>query len=90
MTDNSNWQRGLHEASPYLTIGIQLAGSMLVYIGIGYLLDRWLDTAPTFLIVGSIVGMIAFFILLIRITKQMSARDSHRHSGDSDAKSSDE
>lgn len=72
------WQRGLHDASPYLTVGIQLAGTMLLYIGLGWLVDRWLDTQPVFLIVGSVVGMVAFFVQLIRLTKELSARNPSR------------
>lgn len=74
MTKNKHWQSGLREASPYLTIGIQLAGTMILYVGLGYLVDRWLDTKPAFLIVGSVVGMIAFFIQLLRVAKELSSK----------------
>ncbi len=45
---------------------------MLVYVFIGYFLDKWLDTAPWFIVIGSIVGMVAFFLQLAKIAKRMS------------------
>ena len=77
-TPDPGWQRGLQDASPYLTVGIQLAGTMLVYIGLGWLVDRWLDTQPAFLIVGSVVGMVAFFVQLVRLTKELSSRTTRQ------------
>ena len=76
MTDKPrNWQGGIKDASPYLTIGIQLTGSMLFYIGVGYLLDRWLDTTPWLLVAGSVVGMIAFFVQLLRVAKEVGEKE---------------
>ncbi|MBO6574097.1 MAG: AtpZ/AtpI family protein [Rhodothermales bacterium] len=67
------WQAGLRDSSPYLGLGLQLAGAVLVYVAIGYLLDRWLDTSPWFLVAGAVVGMIAFFLQLVRVVRQMNA-----------------
>lgn len=76
MTDHPKWQHNLGEVTPYLTIGIQLAATMVVYLGLGWIIDRWQGTTPVFLIVGSVFGMIAFFIQLIRITKDLSAKNA--------------
>lgn len=59
-------------------IGVQLAGSMLLYVIAGYLLDRWLDTAPWFILAGSLVGMTAFFVQLARIAKRMNEESEER------------
>jgi F0F1-type ATP synthase assembly protein I len=83
------WQKGLGDASPYLSIGISLAGAMLVYVGIGYLVDRWLGTSPTYLIVGSVAGMISFFIQLFRLTKEMTTREDKRKAAAKKASDSD-
>lgn len=64
--------------SPYLTVGISLAGAMLVYVGLGYLVDRWLGTSPTYLIVGSVAGMVSFFVQLYRLTKDLTAQNKQR------------
>ena len=75
MTEGPNWQSGLKDASPYLTIGIQLAGSMLFYVAVGYFLDKWLGTTPWLLVAGSVVGMAAFFFQLMRIVKDVEERE---------------
>ncbi len=71
--EKAHWQADLQASSSFLTIGVQLAGSMLVYIFIGYLLDRWLDTTPWLLIVGAVVGMVAFFFQLFKLVKRLEA-----------------
>jgi ATP synthase protein I len=73
-----HWQADLQSSSSFLTIGVQLAGSMLVYIFIGYFLDRWLETEPWFLIAGSVVGMVAFFYQLYKLVKRLEADSRNR------------
>ncbi|GEM_PF-468488 len=69
-----DWRAGLRTAGPYLGLGMQLAFTMLFFVGLGYLLDRWLGTLPWFLIGGAVVGMTAFFIQLFRVSAEMSAQ----------------
>jgi len=73
-----HWQGEFRDSSSFLTIGVQLAGSMLVYIFIGYFLDRWLDTKPWLMIVGSIIGMVAFFVQLYRLVQRLDAHHQHK------------
>ena len=75
---DSRWQSELGRSSSFLGLGVQLAGSMLFYVVAGYLLDRWLGTAPWLILLGSIVGMAAFFFQLSRIARQMSEDDARR------------
>ena len=74
--EEADTPHGLGEVTPYLSIGIQLAATMVVYVGIGWLIDRWQDTTPIFLIVGSVVGMVAFFAQLIRVSKELSSKNA--------------
>lgn len=76
--EKRHWQSDLQSSSSFLTIGVQLAGSMLVYIFIGFFLDRWLDTAPWFLIAGALVGMVAFFYQLFKLVKRLEADSARR------------
>lgn len=69
------WQNGLRDAAPYLTFGIQLAATMVVYVMGGYFVDRWLETEPVFLIIGSVLGMVAFFVQVVRLSKRLSRKD---------------
>ncbi len=50
---------------------------MLVYIFIGYFLDRWLDTTPWLMIVGSVVGMIAFYVQLYKLVQRLNPPRQH-------------
>jgi ATP synthase protein I len=38
---------------------IDLVAGVIMGVGFGYLLDRWLDTLPLFMIIGLFIGMAA-------------------------------
>ncbi len=65
---------GFHEAGPYLGLGLQFAMTMAFFTVGGYLLDRWLETLPLLTIVGAVVGMVALFLLLFRVNRELSAK----------------
>ena len=62
----------MREASPYLGLGMQLALTMAFFSLGGYLIDRSLGTIPWLTIVGGVVGMIAVFVQLLRVSQEMS------------------
>ncbi len=64
----------MQEASPYLGLGMQIAMSMVFFVGGGYLLDQWLTMTPWLTIVGACLGMVAIFVQLIRVTKEINQR----------------
>ena len=42
--------------------------SILFFMGMGYLADRWLHTAPALMLVGLVVGLAAgFYAFLLRV-----------------------
>lgn len=49
----------------WLAVGYLLAG-MLVWGGLGWLIDRWLDTGQIATAVGSIIGVIGGIYLIMR------------------------
>ena len=57
-------------AAPYLNIGWIFLGAILVWGGLGFLLDRWLGTQPWLLTVGSLVGIAAGFIHLVLVVQR--------------------
>lgn len=55
------------------TIGLHMASGVLVGAVLGYLLDKWLETAPWCLIVFTFVGIIAGFKNVYVDTKRLLA-----------------
>lgn len=47
---------GLHQGNKYLASGLRFGGAIVMFLLLGYLLDRWLHTVPLFLLVGTFVG----------------------------------
>ena len=45
--------------------------SVAVMTGLGWMLDRWLGTAPWFLVVGLVLGAIAGFYQFVRQTSKL-------------------
>lgn len=70
----SDWRKSMHEASPYLGLGMQLALAMVFFSIGGYLLDLRLNTLPWLTIVGGLLGMTAVFVQLIRVAGQMGKK----------------
>jgi F0F1-type ATP synthase assembly protein I len=53
-------------------IGLQLAASVLVGLGLGYLADRAFHTSPWFLLVGLLLGVLAGGYSVVRmVMKEM-------------------
>lgn len=61
---------GMREAGPYLGLGYQIGGAMLVFVGGGLLVDRWLDTSPWGVLVGAVLGMVGIVALVVRISNE--------------------
>jgi F0F1-type ATP synthase assembly protein I len=51
-----------------------LVGAIVCFGAAGYLLDRWLDTAPWLLLTGLIVGMVVGFLVLLQLVRTESSR----------------
>ena len=64
----------MREAGPYLGLGLQIAFSMVFFVGLGYAADRWLDTSPWGILVGAVLAMTGVLMLLIRLAREADAR----------------
>jgi len=76
--DNVTWASKMGQSGEYVGLGLQLAGSVLLYVGLGFWLDRWLDTSPWFLLGGALLGMVAFFVQIVRVVRRMN-KETARH-----------
>jgi ATP synthase protein I len=56
----------------YSSVGIMFPVSIAVGAAMGYLLDKWLNTAPYLLIIFTLYGVAAGFWNLYKVTKRMS------------------
>jgi F0F1-type ATP synthase assembly protein I len=59
--------RDLLASTPLLQMGWIVALSTLVPLGLGVVLDRRLGTAPLFIIIGAVIGILASTIGAVRI-----------------------
>lgn len=48
--------RGVSEVYRYTGLGCLFAAAVLVFMGGGWLVDRWLGTVPVFMVVGALAG----------------------------------
>ncbi len=68
----SSWQNSLREASPYLSLGMQVGMTMAAFAVVGYLLDEFFGTTPWLILVGAMLGMVCVFVRLIHIANKRS------------------
>ncbi|MEX2400769.1 MAG: AtpZ/AtpI family protein [Rhodothermales bacterium] len=71
-------QSALKEAGPYLTLGLELGFTMIVWSGIGYVLDIWLETLPWCTLAGVFVGMFSLFRQLLRAARKSDEASKRR------------
>jgi F0F1-type ATP synthase assembly protein I len=62
-------------AGSFLTMGLQLAGAVVVFFFIGYWLDRRLLTAPWLSVGGAVFGAVGGMIKFIRDAMKAGAQD---------------
>jgi ATP synthase protein I len=58
--------RALREAGPYVGLGITLAATVLVGLGVGHWLDGRLGTRPWLLLGGGTLGVVAALVYFFR------------------------
>ena len=60
---------GMRAAGEHIGLGVQIAASMLLFVGLGIAVDRWLGTGPWGVIVGAALGMVGIVVLVVRVAK---------------------
>ncbi|HEU5260568.1 MAG TPA: AtpZ/AtpI family protein [Gemmatimonadales bacterium] len=62
--DRNRFARSFGTGYSYVAVGFQLVATILVFGGVGWLVDGWLHTRPLFAIAGFVVGAVGWFISL--------------------------
>jgi F0F1-type ATP synthase assembly protein I len=57
-------------------VGAELVSAVLIWAGIGWLIDRWLGTPPWFLVIGALVGNVAGIYLIWLRAARMDAAEA--------------
>jgi len=74
----------MQQVAPYLSLGVQLASTVLVCGAVGYWADIQLGSSPvgvlSGVVFGSVVGMTQFFRTVQRLAKS-SQREDGTHNG---------
>jgi F0F1-type ATP synthase assembly protein I len=62
--------------------GIEFAMAILLFLGLGYLVDNWLGTRPVFMIVMFLVAVVGQFAAMwYRYDASMAVQDAQRSAG---------
>ena len=61
-----------------MRIGLEMVSALVVGVGLGLLLDNWLDTRPWFLVVFFFVGAAAGMLNVFRAAKGFGAAPGYR------------
>jgi ATP synthase protein I len=59
-------------------VGLELVSALVVGVGIGYLLDRWLGTKPWLLILFFVLGSAAGILNVFRLTSGLGGSVGYR------------
>lgn len=59
-------------------MGLELVSALIVGVGIGYMLDRWLGTKPWLLILFFILGSAAGLLNVFRLTSGLGGTVGYR------------
>ncbi|XWN37957.1 MAG: AtpZ/AtpI family protein [Balneola sp.] len=63
------------EYAKYLALGAEIAATLLIPIGLGYLADKFLNSSPYGILIGAISGIFIFFILIFKIANSNGGKD---------------
>ncbi len=86
--DDTHWLESTRKSGGYAGLGWQIAGTLVMFVGIGIALDLWLDTAPWFILAGAGVAMASVVAQLWRVNAEMSRAsdrkraEQKRHGGE--------
>lgn len=82
MTDRQDRKAFFRELAKYSALGLEMALSVVIGMGIGYYLDRWLGTEPWLMIVwialGFAAGVRSLYRAAVRSGKDLERDEEER------------
>ena len=66
----SSYGSGMREGGQHLTIGLQIAMSMLFFVGAGWAVDEWLGTSPWGILIGTVLGFVGVIAFVVRLAQE--------------------
>lgn len=82
MTDRQDRKAFFRELAKYSALGLEMALSVVIGMGIGYYLDRWLGTGPWLMIVwiglGFAAGVRSLYRAAVRSGKDIARDEEER------------
>jgi ATP synthase protein I len=82
MTDRQDRKAFFRELGKYSALGLEMAISVVIGMGIGYYLDRWLGTGPWLTIVwiglGFAAGVRSLYRAAVRSGKDLEREEEER------------
>jgi F0F1-type ATP synthase assembly protein I len=63
-------QANLSRGAPGILASYGLIGAVVTFGGLGYMLDRFVETAPWFLLAGLLFGVCFGFYILVKAARQ--------------------
>jgi F0F1-type ATP synthase assembly protein I len=80
--DDNAESRGFGAGYAIVAAGFQLAFAVLLFLGAGILVDRWLHTKPIFTLVGVVVGLGAgMYAFIVRVIAESPPRPGSKNGG---------
>ena len=65
------------QAFAHITIGLQLAITILIFVYAGYRLDLYYEKKPMFLVAGTVIGMcLGFYHLMKELSRENKKSDN--------------
>lgn len=66
------------EYAKYLGLGAEIAALLVIPIIGGFLVDKFLETNPFGILIGSVIGLVGFFALVLRLAKEQVNSDDKK------------
>ncbi|MEX2503932.1 MAG: AtpZ/AtpI family protein [Egicoccus sp.] len=75
---DDSFRRSLRGVDHANVMSVELISAVLLWAGLGWLVDRWLGTPPWFLVIGGLIGNFAGLYLVYLRGERMNAEEARR------------